>query len=149
MARAEKGSRSRRKKVAQLARLWRHETERAIGADFRLAHRFVTSYDAVMVEDLHVAAMLKAKLWSKKMSEQRWATFDAVLEYKAGKAGIWHERVDPKNTTTDCSECGHRQPMPLSVRVFDCGSCELVLNRDHNAARQRMRPRHLPPAGGR
>ena len=135
VARAEKRSRSRQKKVAHLARLWRHDKERAIQADFRLAHRFVTSYDAVMVEDLRVAAMLKTKMFSKKMSEQRWTALDAVLEYKAGKAGIWHEKVDPSNTTTDCSECGHRQPMPLSVRVFDCGSCELVLNRDHNAAR--------------
>ena len=135
VSRAKKGSRARRKNVAQLARLWRHETERAVQADFRLAHRLVTVYDAVLVEDLQVAAMLKAKLWSRKMSEQRWTALDTVLEYKAEKAGIWYERVDPTNTSTDCSQCGHRQPMPLGVRVFDCAGCGMVLNRDHNAAR--------------
>ena len=77
VSRAEKGSRSRAKKVAQLARLWRHETERAVGADFRLAHRLVGDHDAVMVEDLAVAAMLKSRRFSKKMSEQRWAALDA------------------------------------------------------------------------
>ena len=135
VSRAKKGSQTRRKKVAQLARLWRHQTEQAVQADFRLAHRLVVAYDAIMVEDLNVAAMLRSKRFSKKMSEQRWSALDRVLEYKAEKAGIWHQRVNPRYTSTDCSDCGNRQAMPLDERVFDCQRCGTVLDRDHNAAR--------------
>ena len=89
----------------------------------------------MIVEDLAVGNMLRSRLWSRNMSEQRWAAFDAVLEYKAWKAGIRFEKVNPSNTSTDCSTCGHRQRMPMSARTFECGSCGLVLDRDHNAAR--------------
>ena len=92
-------------KVESLARVWRRETERARQADFRLAHRFVSEHDAVIVEDLAVANMLRSRLWSRKMSEQRWASFDAVLEYKAWKSDIRFEKVNPSNTSTDCSTC--------------------------------------------
>ncbi len=43
LSRAKKGSRSRAKKRAALAKAWRRETERARNADFRLAHSLVTT----------------------------------------------------------------------------------------------------------
>ena len=135
LARAKKGSRTRAKKRAALAKAPRRETERVRAADFRLAHRLVSSFDGVAVEDLNVAGMLRSKLFSKKMSEQRWATFDQIVEHKAGKAGVHYAKVNPANTSTDCSHCGHRQPMPLGTRVYDCGNCGLVLCRDVNAAK--------------
>ena len=55
LSRAKQGSRSRSKKRKALARAWRKESESARMADFRLADRLVTSYDAVAVEDLNVA----------------------------------------------------------------------------------------------
>ena len=79
--------------------------------------------------------MLRSKLFSHKLAQQRWVAFDQILEHKAGKAGIRYAKVDPANTSTDCSACGHRQPMPLGVRVYDCDSCGMVTDRDVNAAR--------------
>ncbi len=134
LSRAKKGSRSREKKGLALAKAHRREKERAVQADFRLAHRLVTSCDGIAVEDLNVAGMLKSKRFSKKMSEQRWSSLNRILGYKAEKAGIPFERVDPRHTTTDCASCGHRQPMPLSLRVFHCGSCGMCADRDVNAA---------------
>ena len=135
LSRAKKGSRTRAHKRAALARVRRRETERARAADFRLAHDLVTTFDGIGVEDLNVAGMLRSRRFSKKMSEQRWATLDHILEHKAGKAGVHYERVNPANTTTDCSRCGHRQPMPLGTRVYDCANCGMVLCRDVNAAK--------------
>ena len=140
VSRGRRGSRSRVSKVESLTRVWRRQGERVRQADFRLAHRLVSEHDAVIVEDLAVGNMLRSRLWSRKMSEQRWAAFDAVLEYKAWKSGIRFEKVNPSSTSTDCSTCGHRQRMPLSARTFECGSCGLVLDRDHNAARNICAP---------
>ena len=134
LSRAKKGSRTWAKKRTAMAKAWRRETEQARQADFRLAHQLVGSYDGIAVEKLNVAGMLRSKRFSRKMSDQRWAAFDTILEHKAAKAGIRYEKVDPANTSTDCSDCGHRQPMPIKVRVFDCRACELMLDRDLNAA---------------
>ena len=133
-SRSEKGSRNRAKKALTLAKAHRREKERAVQADFRLAHRLVTAYDGIATENLNVAGMLKSKRFSKKISEQRWSSLGNILEYKAEKAGIPHVRVNPRHTTTDCARCGHRQAMPLSRRVFHCGSCGMCVGRDLNAA---------------
>ena len=134
LSRAKKGSRTRAKKRLALARAWRRETEKARNADYRLAHRLVTDHDGIAVEALHVAGMLRGRRSSKKMSEQRWSALDAILEHKAAKAGIRYVRVNAAYTSTDCSQCGHRQAMPLNKRVYDCGRCGMVLCRDVNAA---------------
>ena len=143
LSRAKKGSRSRVKKRTAHAKVRRREKERARHADFRLAHQLVSSHDGIASEDLGVSGMLRSKRFSKKMSEQRWSALDQILEYKAWKAGFPYARVDPKYTSTDCSSCGHRQSMPLSVRVYNCGSCGLELCRDVNAARN-IRARGFP-----
>ncbi len=135
LSRAEKGSNTRRKKALSLATAHRREKERATQADFRLAHHLVTTYDGIATEDLNIAGMLKSKMFSRQISDQRWASLNSMLEYKAWKAGIRHVRVDPRRTSTTCSVCGHRQAMPLSVRVFSCRRCGLEMDRDVNAAR--------------
>lgn len=33
-----------------------------------------------------------------------------------------------------CSNCRHKQDMPLSVRTFDCPSCGMSMERDLNAS---------------
>ena len=135
LARAKDGSRTRVKKRLALARAWQRETDRARNADFRLAHRLVGDHDGIAVEALNVAGMLRTKRFSKKMSEQRWSALDTILEHKAAKAGVRYVRVNAAYTSQDCSACGHRQKMPLDVRVYNCEQCGMVLCRDVNAAR--------------
>ncbi|NJS13142.1 MAG: transposase, partial [Microcoleus sp. CSU_2_2] len=33
-----------------------------------------------------------------------------------------------------CSNCGHKQDMPLSIRTYDCPVCGLSIDRDLNAS---------------
>ncbi len=146
-SRAKKGSRSRGKKALSLAKAHRREKERAVQADFRLARRLVQTYDGIATENLNVSGMLRSKRFSKKMSEQRWSSLGNILEYKAEKAGIPFVRVDPRHSSTDCSSCGHRQPMPLGLRVFHCGACGMHVGRDLNAA-MNIRARAFPGSGG-
>ena len=107
----------------------------ARNADFRFAHWLVSTYDAIFMEGLNVAGLARSKRFSKKLHEQRWGTNDQIVEHKAGKAGVPFVMVNPAYTSTDCSSCGHRQPMPLEVRVYECPKCGLVMCRYRNAAR--------------
>ncbi|MGK7918866.1 MAG: zinc ribbon domain-containing protein, partial [Trichodesmium sp.] len=57
------------------------------------------------------------------------------LEYY-GK--IWDKAVvavNPKYTSQDCSNCGHRVNKTLSTRTHVCPSCQTEICRDTNAAR--------------
>ncbi|HHT26103.1 MAG TPA: transposase, partial [Firmicutes bacterium] len=68
-------------------------------------------------------------------SDLGFAEFLSVLESLAhmrGKRIIKVGRFEPTSQT--CSQCGHRQPMPLSERLFECSGCGSVMDRDHNAA---------------
>ena len=78
--------------------------------------------------------MLKSKLFSKKTSQQCRGASDLVLEHKAAKGGVHYVKANPHHTSTDCSRCGHRQKMPLSVRVFRCEQCGLTMCGDTNSA---------------
>jgi putative transposase len=59
--------------------------------------------------------------------------FSHLLD-KAEEAGRVVVRVNPAYTSQTCSACEHRQPMPLSVRVYECPQCGLVIHRDHNGS---------------
>ena len=106
----------------------------ARNADFRFAHWLVSTYDAIFVEKLNIAGLARSKRFSKKLHEQRWGTNDQIVEHKAGKAGVPFVMVNPAYTSTDCSSCGHRQPMPLEVRVYECPQCGLVMCRGCSSA---------------
>ena len=116
LARAKKGSRSRAKKRAALARVQRRETERVRAADFRLAH----SHDGIAVEELNAVGLLRSRRFSKKMSEQRWSALDAISEHKAGKAGVHYVRDLP---LSDAVRAGYRSPNEKPVGGL-CGSVQ-------------------------
>jgi putative transposase len=57
------------------------------------------------------------------------------LTYKQTMFGTKLEIVDRwYSSSKQCSQCGHIQPMPLSERVFSCGGCGQVIDRDLNAS---------------
>jgi transposase len=43
-------------------------------------------------------------------------------------------KVHPAYPSQTSSSCGHRQEMPLSLRVYECPSCDLVIDRDHHGS---------------
>ena len=50
-------------------------------------------------------------------------------------AGKWFVEI-PRFTPTSkqCSQCGSKQGMPLSVRTYECKICGMVKDRDLNAS---------------
>jgi len=73
---------------------------------------------------------------SKSVHDVGWGSFLNKLQYKAEEAGIAIVKVDPRNTTQMCSQCGHipEEKLTLADRVYTCEKCGLILDRDHNAA---------------
>ena len=56
------------------------------------------------------------------------------LEYKAVTSGSKLEKVNARNTSKTCSECGTIIKMPLAKRKFSCHKCGFVCHRDLNAS---------------
>jgi len=68
------------------------------------------------------------------MADAAWSAFFDALMAKAEEAERTVVKVPPAHTTQTCHDCGHRQTMPLSVRVYTCEHCGVVRDRDHNAS---------------
>ncbi len=131
----KKGSHRRRKAVGCLAKA--HQTVKRQRQDFhhKTALNLLRQYEAIYLEDLQVANMVRNHHLAKSISDAGWSQFRSILEGKAVYAGRRVIAVPPAYTSQDCSGCGTRIPKSLSVRTHVCTSCGLVLDGDENAAR--------------
>ncbi len=61
--------------------------------------------------------------------------FRRQLEYKTQWYGSTLIVIDQWYPSSQlCSCCGHRKPLPLKERVYNCGGCGISIDRDLNAA---------------
>jgi putative transposase len=64
-----------------------------------------------------------------------FAQLKAFLTYKAVLAGVPLVEVDPRNSSRECSQCGHTEKLNRpSQSQFRCRSCHYTANADYNAA---------------
>ena len=90
----------------------------------------------VVIEDLHVEGLRKNRCLARSVSDMGWYEFRRQLEYKTqwyGSELLVASRFFPSSKR--CSRCGGmKEDLPLSVRVFRCKRCGMVLDRDFNAS---------------
>jgi len=55
---------------------------------------------------------------AKSIFDATWSGFFQLLAYKAGWGDRQFVAVNTAYTSQDCSNCGHRQKMPLSERIL-------------------------------
>ena len=96
--------------------------------------KLVARFGFIAIEALVVRNMVKNPKLAKSIADVSWSMFFTRLVVKAEEAGRHVVKVDPAYTSQTCSACGHRQPMPLSVRLYECPQCGLVIHRDHNGS---------------
>jgi putative transposase len=135
VSRKQKGGRNRRKTVLQLQR--HHERVKNRRKDFlnKVAHRLISRYDLIALEDLRIKNMVRNKHLSKRILDAGWAYLAQRLEGKAESAGRRVEFVPAAYTSKTCSACGAVfENLTLSDRWVSC-VCGLSLDRDHNAAK--------------
>lgn len=124
-----------RRKARQRVALRHLKTQRG-RKDFhhKTALDLVRRFDRIAVEDLQIRNMVRNPKLAKSIADAGWGQFLAITKCKAENAGRTFEKVNPRHTSQICSACGQRQPMPIALRVFECGGCGLSIDRDHNAA---------------
>lgn len=78
--------------------------------------------------------MVKNRRLARSIFDAGWGGFLIKLAYKAEEAGRLFEKVHPNGTSQICSQCGEKIPKPLSARIHKRPFCNLVMDRDENAA---------------
>jgi IS605 OrfB family transposase len=102
----------------------------------KLTTRLTAEFGTVVVEDLHVAGMVKNRRLARHVADASFGEFRRQAEYKAAWRGgrvIVADRWFASSKT--CSGCGAvKAKLLLSERSYVCTSCGTVLDRDVNAA---------------
>lgn len=90
----------------------------------------------VVMEDLNVQGMMKNRHLARAVQEQGFYEFIRQMQYKCEWNGIDFVQADrfyPSSRT--CSCCGgYKKDLRLSDRLFKCGECGAIIDRDYNAA---------------
>jgi transposase len=92
---------------------------------------FVKSYEKVYMQDDNVKGW-KSGLFGRKIQHTSIGRIKARLSNNL-ETLVLVDRFLP--TTQTCSNCGHKQRMSLSDRVFKCEACGFEIDRDINSAR--------------
>jgi putative transposase len=130
-----KGSNNQRKTYNKIRDL--HYKCSCIRKDF--LHKLTTyiskTFKLIKIEDLNVAGMLANHKLAGAIADLGFFEFRRQLEYKSLMYGSKVETVSQWFASSKiCSCCGHKQDMPLNVRIYDCSVCKLSIDRDLNAA---------------
>ena len=102
------------------------------------SRKIVDAYGTICVEDLNIKNMIakgQFPLIRKGIADVAWNEFGKKLAYKAENAGRQFVKVNPAFTSQDCNNCGNRQVMKLSDRIYSCPACGISIDRDLNAAK--------------
>ncbi len=132
----EKASKAKEKARKVVARVHERITNRRHNFAHQLSKKLIDKYNTIVVEDLSINDMQKDnfKCINKSIADVAWRQFLDFLSFKAVCAGGRVVKINPAFTSQNCSNCGNRQKLKLSDRIYHCPCCDISLNRDHNAA---------------
>lgn len=134
--RRKEGSSNRRKAREALAIV--HAMIANVRKDFlhKTTTKIARETQAVVLEDLNVFGMQKNRKLARAMADVGMGECRRQFEYKGPKFGcVVHiaDRWFPSSKR--CSGCGNvKDGLTLKQRVYECGVCGLVMDRDLNAA---------------
>ena len=135
VARRNKGSNRREMAKEMLSKKWEHTTNQSDDFAHKLSDKLVNSrYTSFAVEDLHIQNMVKNHRLAQSIHNASWNRFINMLSYKAESAGMKVIKVDARNTSKECSNCGNIRDVLLSERTYICNRCGMQLGRDINAS---------------
>jgi putative transposase len=134
LSRCKQGSHRRHKVRAQVAKVHRKITHTRNSWLHKESAGLVKRADVIVVEDLKVANMIRNPTLARSIADASWSRFVSMLDYKVEKTGRHLIRVNPRNTSQECSRCHKLVPKSLAVRTHKCPFCSLVIHRDYNGS---------------
>jgi putative transposase len=138
VTRKPKGSNNRKKAARTLGNEYRRVSNQRADTLRQVTTRLAKTKSVIVIEDLHVAGMLKNHHLAQAIADVGFAEFRRQLLYKAewyGSQVILASRWEPSSKT--CSACGwYDADLELVDRVFHCqnAGCGQIIDRDLNAA---------------
>jgi len=136
-SRKQKDSNRKEKARIKAARTCEKITNSRENMQHQVSSSLIKQYDLIALEDLNVKGMVKNHSLAKAISDVSWSSFVAKLKYKAewyGKEIVVIERFFPSSKT--CNKCHHiKESLDLSERSWKCPKCDVMHDRDINAAK--------------
>ena len=132
LSRCKRGSKSRQKRKAAVAKLQAHIGNARRDTLHKLSAAIVARYGRIAVEDLNIKGLAGGML-AKPVNDAAWSMLTNMLAYKAERAGCELVEVDPRGTSQTCPECSTVAKKTLAERMHRCG-CGCALDRDVAAA---------------
>ncbi len=133
LSRKKDGSNNRTKAKSRVAKIHQRIARVRETFHYQVAHWLCRNYDLIAVEDLNIRGLARTRL-AKSIYDVSWGKFITILEAVVVKYGVHLVKVNPHNTSQNCSGCGTKVPKTLSVRLHQCPKCNLEMDRDENAA---------------
>ncbi|RLF42012.1 MAG: hypothetical protein DRN17_08165 [Thermoplasmata archaeon] len=108
---------------------------------YKISNHILNSHEYVVIEDLNLAELMQIenekaeKNIHKHLQHIAIGRFFSILEYKAQLYGRKVVKVEPKDTSKTCSNCGYvYHELKLSDKTFRCPKCGFRIDRDLNAS---------------
>jgi putative transposase len=113
-------------RIANQRRWWLHQ----------VTNQLVKTHDRLVLETLAVSNLLRNHRLARAIADAAWGELDRQLAYKQRWHGGQIRYADRWYASSKtCSRCGQvTRALALAERVFRCGVCGLVCDRDINAA---------------
>ena len=136
LSRRVKGSNNWYKQVNIISRLhkrisnFKQDIKRKMILDIvRLNPAYIT------IENLNIKGLMKNRRFANSFQQVGLGYIVEWLKQKCKEYDVELRQVDRFFPSSQlCSQCNHRQKMPLSKRIFNCESCGFKENRDINAS---------------
>jgi putative transposase len=135
VSKSHKQSANRKKARKRLAKAYLKVQRQREDFARKQANTLITSSDLIAYEDLQIRNLVKNHRLAKSISDAAWGQFLTWVKVYGQLHDVPVIAVAPQFTTQECSGCGKRVYKALSQRTHVCPQCGLVLDRDHNAAR--------------
>jgi putative transposase len=135
LSRKQKKSANRKKARKHLARAYLKVQRQREDFARKTANTLVTSADLIAYEDLQIRHMVRNHHLAKSIHDVGWGQFITWVNAYGAMHDIPVIAVAPQWTSQQCCECGTIVKKSLSVRTHICTGCGVVLDRDHNAAK--------------
>ncbi|WP_326638181.1 transposase [Nonomuraea fuscirosea] len=150
LARKQRGSKRRRKAVAQVAALHAKARRQRLDGAHKTALALIRNYDVIVHEDLRITNMTRSASGTieapgrnvaakaglnRSILDAGWGVFLTILAHKAESAGRELIAVNPAGTSRTCARCGHcAKENRVTQAEFACTACGHAAHADVNAA---------------